>query len=154
MAVVLQNVTRDNWRETLQLGVHPSQQRFVADYAPIAAIALAKAFVRPTGLVWVPYAIYADALLLGFIELAYAPESCDQYWIYHFFIDKAHQGKGYGKAALHALVQLVVEEHPEVQYIQLTVHPENNRAQQLYKGVGFRPTGEEVYDEPVYKLKI
>ncbi len=68
MAVVLQNVTRDNWRETLQLGVHPSQQRFVADYAPIAAIALAKAFVRPTGLVWVPYAIYADALLVGLLN--------------------------------------------------------------------------------------
>lgn len=51
MTISLQRVTRRNWRDTLQLRVHPDQQRFVADHAPIAAIALAKAFVRPGGLV-------------------------------------------------------------------------------------------------------
>jgi diamine N-acetyltransferase len=57
--ILLREVTRDNWRGTLRLSVHPDQQRLIADYAPIAAIALAKAFVRPGGLVWAPYAIYA-----------------------------------------------------------------------------------------------
>ncbi len=121
---------------------------------PIAAIALAWAYVRPGSLVWAPYAIYADAAMVGFIELAYAPESPDTYWIYHFFIDQAQQGQGYGKAALQAFIQLVREQHTACRAIQLTVHPENQRAQQLYRSAGFRPTGREQDGEPVYRLDI
>src|SRR5690349_23228518 len=33
-------------------------QRFVADYEPVAAIALAKAYVGAMGLQWVPYVFY------------------------------------------------------------------------------------------------
>ena len=51
----IQEVTRENWRTTLGLTVFPEQQRFIADYVPIAAIALAKAYIRPGGLVWVPF---------------------------------------------------------------------------------------------------
>jgi len=68
--------THANWRATLSLAVHPEQQRFIADYTPIAAIALAKAYIRLDGLVWLPYAIYADAEIVGLIELAYEPDSC------------------------------------------------------------------------------
>ena len=41
----------------MHLSVHPEQQRFIADHEPIAAIALAKAYIRPDGLVWLPYVI-------------------------------------------------------------------------------------------------
>ena len=40
--ITLREVTRENWRATLSLAVHPEQQRFIADHTPIAAIALAK----------------------------------------------------------------------------------------------------------------
>ena len=63
--LTLQPVTAANWRAALALEVHPEQQRFVADYVPIAAIALAKAYVRPGDLVWVPYAIYAAEELVA-----------------------------------------------------------------------------------------
>ena len=43
----LKEVTRENWRATLCLAVFPEQQRYIADYVPIAAIALAKAYIRP-----------------------------------------------------------------------------------------------------------
>src|SRR3954465_11948740 len=97
--ITLREITRENWRAALSLAVHPDQQRFIADHTPIAAIVLAKAYIRPDGLEWEPYAIYADAEMVGLIALAYAPASRDQYWVYHFFIDRAQQGKGYGKAA-------------------------------------------------------
>ena len=152
--ISLQAVTRENWRATLALTVQPDQQRFIADYAPIAAIALAKAYVRPGGLVWAPYAIYAARLVVGFVELAYAPGSAEQCWVYHFFVDRAQQGQGYGRAALEALVRLVAAEHPHCRQINLTVHPENVRAQRLYTGFGFRATGAVVDGEPVYALPI
>src|SRR5260370_4666329 len=101
----LREVTQENWRATLGLAVFPEQQRFIADYVPIAAIALAKAYIRPGGLVWVPYAFYAATEMVGFTELTYEPRSPDNYWIFHFFIDHHYQGRGYGTQALGLFLQ-------------------------------------------------
>lgn len=154
VTITLVQVNADNWRDTLHLSVHPEQQRFVAEYSPIAAIALAKAFVRPGEMIWIPYAIYADDQLVGFIELACKPESENQYWLYHFFIDQLQQGKGYGKQALKVFIQLVRENYALCREIRLTVHPDNTIAQQFYTRLGFQKTGEEAYGEPVYALLI
>jgi diamine N-acetyltransferase len=136
------------------LSVRPDQQRFVADYAPIAAIVLAKSFVRPEGFVWAPYGIYVGAALAGMLALAYEPGSADKYWIYHFFIDQAHQGRAYGRRALQALIELLRDTYPACRQIQLTVHPANLPAQRLYAGAGFQPTGEIIDGEPVYRLEL
>lgn len=150
----LREVTRENWRAALDLAVLPEQQRFIADYAPIAAIALAKAYIRPGGLVWVPYAFYAGNQMVGFTELAYEPESLDTYWLFHFFIDHRYQGRGYGKEALRLFLQYIRAHHPQCRSLQLTVHPENARAQRLYTGAGFQATGAVFSGEPVYKLPL
>lgn len=152
--VTLEAVTAANWRATLELAVPPEQQRFVADSVPIAAIALAKAFVRPGDLQWQPFAIRAAEGMIGFVELASMLGSIDDYWIYHFFIDGRYQGRGYGRAALRALVALVQTEHPACERIQLQVNPDNRRAQHLYQQVGFRPTGAVIDGEPVYALRV
>jgi diamine N-acetyltransferase len=152
--ISLRDVSRENWRDTLGLTVHPHQQRFIADYVPIAALALAKAYIRPGGLLWAPFAIYADQQLVGFIELACDPDSRQRYWVYHFFIDRAYQGKGYGKDALQVFIQTVQARYPSCQQINLTVHPENSGAQHVYTSVGFRPTGAEQDGEPVYTLQL
>ena len=150
----LRPVIQDNWRAALRLAVHPTQQRFVAGSRPIAAIALAKAYIRPGGLLWEPYAMYAGDEMVGFVALAYEPDSVACYWIYHFFIDHAQQGKGYGKAGLQALVAMVRARHPRCQEIKLTVHPENHRAHALYRTVGFQATGDMHEGEPVFSLRI
>ena len=144
--VTIAEVTRANWRATLALGVAPEQQRFIADYAPIAALGLAKAYIRPFGFTWTPYAFYApdDATEaagqpIGFTMLAYAPESAEDYWLFHFFIDQRSQGRGYGALALQRIIALARDAHPHSRALQLTVHPENARAQRLYTRAGFRP---------------
>ena len=148
----LREVTQENWHATLGLTVFPEQQRFIADYVPIAAIALAKAYIRPGGLVWVPYAFYEATEMVGFTELAYEPGSPDNYWIFHFFIDHHYQGRGYGTRALRLFLQFIRGHHPQCQALQLTVHPENTHAQHLYTCAGFRPTGAVFSGEPVYRL--
>jgi len=150
----LQEVTRENWHATLELAVFPEQQHFIAAYVPIAAIALAKAYIRPGGLVWVPYAFYANTQMVGFTALAYEPESLDNYWIFHFFIDRHYQGRGYGKEALDLLLQFIRNHHPHCQALHLTVHPENAHAQHLYTSAGFQPTGALFSGEPVYRLSL
>ena len=152
--ISIQDVTRQNWRTALTLAVFPDQQRFIAEYTPIVAIALAKAYIRPANLIWKPYAVYANTTMIGFIELAYLPDSYDQYWIYHFFIDYKYQGQGYGTHALHTFIAFVKQHYLPCAVIRLTVHPENTRAQTLYTRVGFQPTGQEVDGEPVYTLHV
>ncbi|MGZ3644135.1 MAG: GNAT family N-acetyltransferase [Ktedonobacteraceae bacterium] len=150
----LREVTRGNWRATLELAVFPEQQRFIADYVPIAAIALAKAYIRPGGLVWVPYAFYNNGDMVGFTELAFEPGSLDNYWVFHFFIDQHHQGRGYGKEGVRILLQFIRDHHPQCQALQLTVHQENDHAKHLYTSFGFLPTGTELMSEPVFKLSL
>ncbi len=147
-------ITAENWRAALDLAVAPEQQRFVAEYAPVAAVALAKAYVRAGGAIWAPYGIYASETLVGFVALARQPGAPDERWILHFFIDQRHQGRGYGTAALRRLVELVTREHPECRSLRLVVHPENRAAQRLYTGAGFRPTGTERWGEPEYALAL
>lgn len=152
--LALREVTQENWRAALRLTVHPDQQRFVAEYAPIVAIALAKAYVRLGGATWSPYVIYAGTTMVGFVELAYEPDTSDQYWVFHFFIDQRFQGRGYGTAALRRFIELVQHAHPSCQMLQLVVHPENLRAQHLYTAAGFHSTGTERWGEPVYQLAL
>ncbi len=152
--ITLRDITRENWREALALSVQPDQQRFVADYEPIVLVGLAKAYVSPLGLTWLPYAIYAGHEMIGFLELALDPGSTDQYWMYHFFIDQRYQGKGYGKKALAAFIEHVERNYPECRCINLTVHPENQSAQHLYTTAGFVRTRDEAFDEPLFRLHI
>lgn len=152
--LTLREVTRENWQATLCLAVHPEQQRFIADYVPIVAIALAKAYIRPRGLIWLPYAFYVHTEPVGFTELAYEPGSVENYWIFHFFIDLHYQGQGYGKQALDLFLHFIKDQHPQCRSIQLTVHAENERAQRLYTHAGFQPIGTEIDGEPIYKLML
>ena len=154
--LTLRDVTRANVQAAFRLRVAPEQQHFVADYAPIAAIALAKAYVHTFGFQWIPYAIYREEEMVGFVALAYedSDEKRSIYWVFHFFIDARYQGQRYGREALELLIQEVKEHHPACQVIQLTVHPENKQAQHVYTQVGFLPTGETLDNEPVYCLPL
>ncbi len=153
-AISMREVTRENWQDALGLEVLPEQLHFVADYVPIAAIALAKAYIRPGGLVWTPYAFYRDTTMVGFTELAYDPASEEEYWFFHFFIDSQFQGQGYGKQALQILLQFIKRQFAACRAIQITVHPDNERAIRLYSDAGFQATGEERWEEEVYKLLL
>jgi diamine N-acetyltransferase len=152
--VSLAPVTQENWRAALRLAVNPDQQRFVAEYAPVAAVALAKAYLRLGEMTWAPYAIYTGSEMVGFLALAYEPASADNYWVFHFFIGQLYQGRGYARAALDRLIEFVKREHPGSQMLQLVVHPENRVAQHLYTSAGFRPTGAERWGEPLYQLAL
>lgn len=154
-AITLTEVTRDNWRESLALAVYPEQQRFVADYTPIAAIVLAKAYVGVGGRRWTPLLIRSQGGAVGLVAIsAPAVEPVEECWLYHFFIDRRHQGKGLGRAALETLLDDLRVRYPACATVFLTVHPENLRAQRLYESAGFLRTGQERDGEPVYVLTL
>jgi diamine N-acetyltransferase len=55
-------------------------------------------------------------------------------------IDAAHQGKGYGRAAMRALIERLAR-MPECAEIYLSFEPNNINAESLYRSLGFEPTG-------------
>ena len=152
--VTVDRITRANWRDALLLTVRPDQQRFIAGYAPIAAIILSKAYVGAEGMRWEPYAFVSEGEMVGLAALATEPRHTDQRWLFHLFIDERYQGRGVGRAALAAFISWVKEHHTSCQFLALTVHPENHVAQRLYTGMGFRPTGDERGGEPVYRVAL
>jgi diamine N-acetyltransferase len=152
--VTIHDLTRANWRATLALTVRSDQQRFIAGYAPIAAIILSKAYVGAEGMRWEPYAFAAGEELVGMAALASEPERPALVWLYHFFIDERYQGQGYGREALTTLISRMKRRQPPCQSLLLTVHPENHVAQRLYTAMGFAPTGDEREGELVYRLAL
>jgi diamine N-acetyltransferase len=152
--VTVHRVTRANWRDALLLTVRPDQQRFIAGYAPIAAIILSKAYVGAEEMRWEPYAFISEGGMVGMAALATEPRRADRRWLFHFFIDERYQGRGVGRAALATLISWVREHHPGCQSLLLTAHPENHVAQRLYTGMGFMPTGDERGGEPIYRLAL
>lgn len=67
-------------------------------------------------------------------------EDDGNYWIYRLMIDARFQGKGYGRAALIKIIE-ILSETPHCTCIMLGVDPANHLARRLYEGVGFRDTG-------------
>ena len=89
-----------------------------------------------------PFAIYADEDLVGFCMFAFNPEDEDEedrYYLWRFMIDQRFQGKGYGQAALDAIIRYFKDNGADRLY--LSTEPENERGLHVYHKAGFRETG-------------
>ena len=70
------------------------------------------------------------------------------YWIYRLMIDARFQGRGFGTAALQAIVALM-RTLPGCSSIVLGVVPANAGAARLYRRGGFKERGDELDGETV-----
>ncbi len=83
-----------------------------------------------------PCLIYADGQPVGFINLGKWLAKGDA-WSWSFYVDKAHQGKGYGRRAAR---------------LALATERDNQRAQSLYASLGFHLLPERDGDDLVFGL--
>lgn len=87
---------------------------------------------------------------IGFINLCKWLGEGDAYsWSY--YIDKSYQGKGYGKSAAEASVRLLKAADPD-KPIKLATEKGNEKAQRLYRSLGFRQLPERDGDDLVFGL--
>jgi len=124
---------------------------YVASHQPVALVILAKAYVRAGDLDWEPLAVTAGGPVVGVVALAHANQYTE---LLHLAVDVAHQGQGVGSAAVELLVAHVVATRPDAEAVRLTVHPENGRAQRLYRSQGFLPNGDVQAGEPIWSLSL
>jgi diamine N-acetyltransferase len=146
--VELRDVTADNWDNVSALSLAPGQEQLVAKNADSLAEARCDPGARPR-------AVYAGDRVVGFLMYdAGQPEDRPrEALIYRFMVDRKHQGKGYGRAALaRALAE--IRTIPGVGKISIRYMPENPVARPFYASFGFVEVGWDEDGEIIAELVL
>jgi diamine N-acetyltransferase len=138
MTVQLREVTRDTVSAVCKLDAGDDRKQVAPN-----SVSIAQAHFQ--GEAWFR-AVYDDDLLVGFVML-YDPtmvESPDEpdFFLWRLMIDQSHQGKGYGRAVVEALVEHV-RTRPGAQRLLVSHVKSADRLSRFYQSLGFRYTGVE-----------
>ncbi len=143
--VSLRTITRANFRPIMRLTVDDTQQDFVADnWASVAEAYVEESFQ--------PLAIYHEDEPVGFTMYG-LEDTRDRWWIIRLMVDERHQGKGYGRAAMLLLIDLMRTRHG-MRDIFTSYIPANDVASRLYLQLGFQDTGEMDEGEVLVRLDL
>jgi diamine N-acetyltransferase len=145
MQAELRPIDQHNFAVCVSLKVAPNQVDFVASNLH----SLAEAYAFPA---FQPRAVYVDRTMVGFLMYGFGDQS-HKWWIIRLMIDHAQQGKGYGRAAMRAAIDLL-RQQPDCNDIMISYAPNNEIARRLYASVGFQETGEVIEGETVARLPI
>jgi diamine N-acetyltransferase len=144
MNVRLVPITRENWYECSQLEVKPEQKGFVSSNL----LCIAEVQFYPG---WEAYAIYNDDQMVGFVMVE-DDEEQDEWWISALMIAAEHQGQGFGKAALQALLPLLSEKGCREIWVGYT--NDNEVARAFYSSLGFREAGIDDEGDRIARLEL
>jgi len=155
--IELRKITDDNFDECIKLEPKEEQKSFVA--SNISSLAEAYVALTNNECIPMPYAIYDNDIMVGFIMLSFneADENADEntYWVCRLMIDKGYQGNGYGKEAMVKALELMKTfPYGKSEVVSLSYEPENVIARTLYASLGFVETGKIEAGELVAKLAL
>ena len=140
--LTLEPITQKNFKAVIALELAEGQKGFVQtnEYS------IAQSYVYPE---FRPRAICVDGVPVGFLLWCIDTDE-DQYWIYRLMIDKVHQHKGYGTAALRLLIDGLMED-PHRSCVYISAFPENTAALAVYRKLGFVDDGRMIHGETVLR---
>ena len=141
-AATLTPVDAASWREVAAVSPAPGQDRWVAPVTYYLCLCLYDC-------VWQPLAVRVAGETVGFAMWALDADE-GSHWIGGVVLDARHQGRGIGRATVLGLLELF-EGLPGYREAALSVAPDNTVAAQLYRSLGFAPSGELVDDELVMR---
>ena len=131
--LTLKPITKDNWKDAIELKVKEEQKHFMAsNLYSIAEVQFLDQF-HASG-------IYDGEQIVGFAMYGIDQDD-NNYWIYRLMIDETHQGKGFGTEA----VKLIVDEikgikNTGIPFIMIGYYQENTGARATYMKAGFVET--------------
>ena len=151
MTITLQPITADNWIECINLKPTEEQERL--GFVSPNQLSLVQAYAERW---WQPYAIYADTVIVGFVLYGCWPTQgvpahhtdteAGAHFILRFMIDVRYQGRGYGYAAMAAVIAQIKRE-PSAKKIAISYDASHPVMARLCRSVGFQPTGRVIDDE-------
>ena len=139
----LVSVTGANRALVAALELAPDQMDFVASNGESLDEAETDRDARPR-------VVMAGDRVVGF--LMYEAED-DEARIYRFMIDRAHQGQGYGKAALREVLDEIMG-LGHISHVSICYEPGNEAARQLYRAAGFVEEGLDEDGEMIAYLAL
>lgn len=146
--ISLREITPATLQEILRLSVAPEQTGYVASNA----VSIAQAHFHPEA--WFR-AIYAGETPVGFVMLedwttGPDPTPDRPIMLWRLMIDKDHQGKGYGRAALELIAEHVRERTPLDHFLTSCVEGPHT-PKPFYLRFGFVETGDVIDGETVLR---
>lgn len=148
--ITMAPIRHDNWLECIALEVAPEQRGCVNPNIFSLAETYAHSDACPEDAAefyrCLPFGVYADGVMVGFALVTYERE-CDHdglpaYEIYRLMIDRRHQRRDHGRAAVEALLGYIrTLPCGEASHIYVQWHPENAASARLFAGAGFIPVG-------------
>ena len=140
----LTDIDPGNWR--IDLAVSEAQKPFVSDRAKLLARAYAYRAQRSRA-----FLICADDLPVG-MGLYYDEPELQSYDLSQMFIDARYQGRGYGRAAVRAILDELKADGRYDKVILCYIEG-NETARKLYESFGFTETGRDG-DEILMELPL
>ena len=135
MNITLKPIDENNFLDAFHLQLRDDQTQYVSH--PIRSLAQAYVYRNQCQ----PFGIYADARMVGYVMVIYDYD-VPEYDIWHMMIDAAEQGKGYGTAAMKAVLDYIATKpFGDSGRVVLTCHQANIPAMRLYESLGFQHTG-------------
>lgn len=149
MKIELRAIDDTNRHAILRLEPSDDQKQFIASNRTSLDTALKTEYRNIAR----PFAIYADGLPVGFVMFAFdRTGSQPEYWLWRFMIDHDLQGKGFGSAALHTIIEYFRQNGAD--HILLSTKETNRTALALYHKFHFTETGEMNDGEIVLRLDL
>ena len=136
-------VTKANRALVASLELAPEQMDLVAGNAASLEEAETDEDARPR-------AIMAGDRIVGFLMY---DANDDEARIYRFMIDRAHQGRGYGKAALREVLDEIMW-LGHISHVSICYEPSNEAARNLYRAAGFVEEGLDEDGEMIADLTL
>lgn len=150
-SITLREITDDNRDAVTRLRVAPDQTRFVASVEK----SFTDAAEAPEANPWFR-AIYAGDEPVGFVMLSWdvtpAPGILGPWFLWRLLIDERHQRKGYGRATVERIVEIIRTEGATE--LLTSYVPGDGEPWPFYRAFGFEPTGEIEDDEIVLRLDL
>jgi diamine N-acetyltransferase len=162
------SILDDAMKECIALKILPEQEDFVASNA----YSLAEAYVENKayaetgeGNIAVPYAVYKDGKMVGFVMYGYfAPEDDEEsynqdehhYYVWRLLIDKDYQGQGIGREAVRQVMEEIkTKPYGAATYCYVSYEPTNIASKTTFASYGFKEDGRVIDGEvvAVYKLQ-
>jgi diamine N-acetyltransferase len=146
--VALKDVTEDNWRTVIGLTLDRHQEDLVASNL----YSIAESKFDPDAR---PRAVYAGKRVVGFLmyDVQQKKDKSRRATIYRFMIDRKHQGKGYGHAAMSRALD-EIRAIRRMKKVRVGYMPENAVAKALYARFGFVEVGRDGDGEIIAELAL
>ena len=141
-------IDEGNFPDAFRLELAPGQEQYVS--GPIRSLAQAYVYREQCQ----PFGIYAGERMVGYVMVIY-DDDIPEYDIWHMMIDRACQGRGYGRKALEKCLEYIRSKpFGDSNRVALTCHEDNRAALGMYCDMGFLPTGQRDDEEIELVLEL